>query len=714
MVLPPKFPINMNPPANNLNAALAIVAQDIPVAPAHSMNGGCCTCGKTDCSSPAKHPRTGHGVKDVTCDPNQIASWWGKWPDANIMIATGAVAGIWALDIDPKSGGVKSLAKLEKTHGKLPSTVEVMTGGGGQHLYFKHPGGKIANSAGKLGDGLDVRGDGGFVIAPPSNHASGGTYSWCPGRALGEVPMANAPDWLLDLVRTPTKSSGAMVGPVDAGPTASSEQGFTELQRAAKRIVTAEPGRQECTLNDESYRVGTLVGRGEIDFRQAFEALVTAGLKMTNDPAKKPWTRREIEKKVDRALRKGHSKGGTLSTRSAADLATAVFTEPRWAVRDLIPEGAIILAGKPKLGKSFLALHIALAVGLGERVLDALPTIEGDVLYLALEDNERRLQRRIRQMLGRVAPSRVDFACQCPRLDQGGLVVIRKWLLSHPGARLVVIDTLAKVRPPRSQGRGIYDDDYACVASLKTLADEFRVAVLIVHHERKAQADDFLDSVSGTAGITGAADTVFVLRRERAQADGVLYVTGRDIEEAELALRFDTATGRWALLGEADEYRRSPQRQEIVDALRRHPQGLMPADVSEVLTKTTQREKDAIRQLLRRMAKAGDIECFNGRYRVHTTDTSQQSLLSQVSQDADEASESRGCHDRSSRKCLNRRCNSTSSDGVTAVTDEVTYTIGPVVIRVPAEAWGQTRTRVRIPTELTADDTEADEWRVPI
>ena len=106
-------------------------------------------------------------------------------------------------------------------------------------------------------------------------------------------------------------------------------------------------------------------------------------------------------------------------------------------------------------------------------MLDAFPAVEGDVLYLALEDNERRLQRRLRQMLGgHPPPARVDSACNCPRLDQGGLDQIRVWLMAHPDARLVVVDTFARVRPPRTRNRGVYDDDYACVATLKALADE--------------------------------------------------------------------------------------------------------------------------------------------------------------------------------------------------------------------------------------------------
>ena len=147
------------------------------VFPCHSIKDGKCTCGKKDCGSPGKHPRTRNGVKDASTDENQIESWWTQWPDANVAIAGGAVSGgLVILDIDPDHGGADSFDELVDEHGQLPDTPEVLTGGGGRHLYF-HSEKKIPNLVGVL-PGLDLRGDGGYVIAPRSTHISGRQYEW--------------------------------------------------------------------------------------------------------------------------------------------------------------------------------------------------------------------------------------------------------------------------------------------------------------------------------------------------------------------------------------------------------------------------------------------------------------------------------------------------------------------------------------------------------
>lgn len=132
--------------------------------------------------------------QDHTADEAEIRSWFRRWPAANVGIVTGAVSGLAVLDIDPKHGGADSLAHLEQRHGALPPTLEVATGGGGRHLYFRHPGGTLHNKVG-LAPGVDLRGDGGLVVAPPSIHPSGRPYLWQDDR----TDLANMPDWLLRL-----------------------------------------------------------------------------------------------------------------------------------------------------------------------------------------------------------------------------------------------------------------------------------------------------------------------------------------------------------------------------------------------------------------------------------------------------------------------------------------------------------------------------------
>jgi hypothetical protein len=129
-------------------------------------------------------------------DAATLAQWFARWPQANIGIVTGEISNLIVLDVDPKHGGDDSLAELERRFGKLPQTVEARTGGGGRHLYFAHPGGLVLNRVG-LRQGIDLRGDGGYVVAPPSRHPSGTLYAWAPGRAPDEIERAALPRWLL-------------------------------------------------------------------------------------------------------------------------------------------------------------------------------------------------------------------------------------------------------------------------------------------------------------------------------------------------------------------------------------------------------------------------------------------------------------------------------------------------------------------------------------
>jgi Bifunctional DNA primase/polymerase, N-terminal len=174
------------------------------VFPCHSIRGGRCTCsGGPNCKSPGKHPRwmrgsLEHGCASATTDEGIVGTWWTQWPGAHIGMATGAASGAWVLDEDPRHGGDGSRCALEQKHGKLPDTLQSVTGSKGSHRFFLHPGLKVKNEV-AIAPGLDIRGDGGLVILPPSGHISGNTYEW-DGLDGIKAPIANAPQWLLELV----------------------------------------------------------------------------------------------------------------------------------------------------------------------------------------------------------------------------------------------------------------------------------------------------------------------------------------------------------------------------------------------------------------------------------------------------------------------------------------------------------------------------------
>jgi len=283
---------------------------------------------------------------------------------------------------------------------------------------------------------------------------------------------------------------------------------------------------------------------------------------------------------------------------TAADLMAQQFSELRWAVPGLIPEGGTILAGRPKTGKSWLTLGLALAIAGGGTALGGLAVASGEVLYLALEDGPRRLRRRLEKLLtalGQTAPAALHLATAWPRSGEGGLQRIDEWLHAHSGARLVIVDTLARIRD-RRDGGNVYEEDYQTLARLKDLGDRYACAVVVVHHTRKGASEDPLDCISGTLGLTGAADCALVLRHQRHSEEARLFVTGRDVDEREMLLLWDPKRCLWS----QDEVRDGLTREQrgVLEAMQQLKSPVTPAELVPLIHKN----KDALKQLLRRMA----------------------------------------------------------------------------------------------------------------
>ncbi|SEF30144.1 AAA domain-containing protein [Amycolatopsis pretoriensis] len=288
-----------------------------------------------------------------------------------------------------------------------------------------------------------------------------------------------------------------------------------------------------------------------------------------------------------------------------AELMREEFPPPKWAVPGLLAEGLNLLAGAPKLGKSWFSLGTGAAIANGDPVLGSIEVERGPVLYCALEDTGRRLQRRRRQMLaagGRAAPL-LTLETACPTMTNGGDAVLVEWLEENPHARLVIIDTFEKMRGTDAAGASAYSADYAAAGRFKQLADHYSVPFLLIHHVRKQSAEDWQNLVSGTAGITGAVDATLVLERGRGQADGVLHVTGRDVEEADYAMSFDATAGAWTKLdGPAADHLVGDTRADILRLLREHGP-LKPARIAEALGANP----GSIRQTCKRMGDAGQL-----------------------------------------------------------------------------------------------------------
>jgi hypothetical protein len=280
------------------------------------------------------------------------------------------------------------------------------------------------------------------------------------------------------------------------------------------------------------------------------------------------------------------------------------FPPLEYVIPGYVVEGLTVLAGKPKLGKSWWAYDASIAVATGGKAMGSVDCEQGDVLYLALEDNRRRVKDRLltlcpaRKLLG-INLDRLTVRTVTPRIDNGLMAELDKWRLSCERPRLIIIDVFLKVRPPRKKGEDPYSADYDAVTPLQRYASEHRLAIVLVTHTRKMQADDPLEAVSGTNGVTGAADAVLVLNRDTKGT--TLYGRGRDIEEIETAMRFDG--GRWSILGDADEVRKSDERRKIIAALKESGDKIGPKAIADLAGMNATN----VRSLLRKMVKSGEI-----------------------------------------------------------------------------------------------------------
>jgi hypothetical protein len=265
-----------------------------------------------------------------------------------------------------------------------------------------------------------------------------------------------------------------------------------------------------------------------------------------------------------------------------------------------------LLAGRPKVRKSWLAIDVGLAVAANCFCLGDRKPEPGDVLYLALEDSERRLQNRITKLLptfGGKWPQRFCYATRWPRADQGGVKEIDRWCEKHPDARLVVIDVLAKFRAPTTNGRNVYEQDYAALSQLQELATRRAITILVVHHTRKGTSEDPVEEISGTLGLAGAADAFLILKRTGSGAT----LTGRcrDTEDVDLAVQFSREICRWTILGDAAEVQQSDERGRVLVALEGANEGLY---VNEIIGTANLTSRTAADKLLARMVAEGQVE----------------------------------------------------------------------------------------------------------
>ena len=220
----------------------------------------------------------------------------------------------------------------------------------------------------------------------------------------------------------------------------------------------------------------------------------------------------------------------------------------KFCVDTLLPQGLCILGGSPKVGKSWLVLDLCVHVAQGAS-LWGLDATRGDVLYLCLEDSERRIQERLNTITDNV-PEGMYFATGCTSIESGVCDWLRMFKQQHPALSLVAIDTFQLIRTPTPEVS--YGGDYAELRILKELADELGICLLLVHHLRKMNDRDPVNKLSGSTGISGAVDAIFVLdKNERIERLATFYASGRDIRDRKIQLELDTDTCVWNLISDS-------------------------------------------------------------------------------------------------------------------------------------------------------------------
>ena len=473
--------------SKRFEAALQYAARGWPVLALHTVRpDGACGCGgHTGCSA-GKHPRWRHGLKDATLDTRRIRRWGARWEQSNIGIRTGAASGLWVLDVDPRHGGDQSLRALEEAYEPLPPTLECLTGGGGRHIYFAHPGEPTPNSSGRLGPGLDTRGDGGYVVAPPSSHTEG-VYRW-KAPLSADQPLVKAPAWLL-----------ARLG---RRPTASACQ--------AARTTTVPEGQR----NERMFSLAGALRRQGMDPKLIETVLQTVNTR---------WLEAPLSESELRAL--AHSIGryaaGALDAEAILTRLSEVEpAEIHWLWPGRIPLGKLtLMAGDPGLGKSLVTLDMAARVSTGKDWPD-VPTPQtnaAEVILLAAEDDLGDTVRPRMDQAG-ADPQRVHVvtAVRTPKATRPfnlaeDLEQLRRAMAAIPDPRLVIIDPItAYLGEAEAQSNA---EIRALLAPLSALAAELSVAVVAVTHLRKSGGKAIYRAM-GSLAFAAAARAVWGVAKD--------------------------------------------------------------------------------------------------------------------------------------------------------------------------------------------------------
>lgn len=619
--------------------------------------------------------------EEATTDRDQIRNWFGRNPTPNVGIATGEWEGdgeLFVPDIDVP-GGFETWDRLRAEQDTpVPETTAVTTPSGGAHLYFVAPAGVTIKSAtDNLGESVDTKGHGGYVVAPPSK-TDEGAYSF---RDDAEG-FAQAPFWLVSAVAKETEQTNQerMAAPstdydgevssetVEDALNAIPEQpGYekwiriiaavkdgAETEAEAERMLerwSPENQNGDYTYSerlknaaDDEINVGTLFYYAEQEGwthpakredRSSAQGSAGGDGQAGKQPEKPHPADMPPSNLDDHAARNGQKEEAEISLEdfrieSVPELLAADLQPPQPLItydgRALLHEGTSQLVAKPKIGKTNLAMNLGLAVASENGVALGNATVQrhGGVLMLNLDGSRRGSYGRFQTMCADgEAPGRFDvlhgqFPEVAPDEDGGALDILGEYLQEKPDTELVVVDTLQHLRPTSDGRRNVYHEDYDFVHPIARLGRDTETSILLVHHLNKLDNGDELDKVSGSTGLTGAVENVMILDRARGESKATLSVRPREGQEEDFDLEFNGHVLTWCV-GTGGYEPSSGAREQVWRLLSGVERSMKVQEIAERLDK----KPNTVTKTLRRMIDNGApvTPVTDGEYRAVSGET---------------------------------------------------------------------------------------------
>lgn len=571
-------------------AALDLTRKGIPVFPC-----------KLD-----KSPYVARGFYAATRKRKQIIAWWTQWPDALIGVPTGKKSKIDVLDVD----AIEAIANLPA----IPLTRRHRTRRGGYHYLFEVGG--LATRQ-KVWPDVDTRGQGGYVVWWP---AHGGAIE-------GPDALAPLPQWLRDVAPAKAPRRKKPVAPSTLLPIT-----WAAVQRDIKKALpTMDP---DCGY-EEWYRIGCAIYHecnGDKSGLLLWDEWSAKGTKYKAGECERKW----ISFKTDRTdkITWASIEKPKAPPPNGTDVLQHVYVASSLYQRELpeaacvldgalrLTPGAWILAGKPKDGKSWLALNLSVAVVSGRAYVGSKPATPAGALYVNIDDpSDRRLKHRLQAMGAKEEElGRLLVITGIPDNFKSGLEFVRFVLQQYPQIKLIVLDTLGSFRSG-NRTEAVYQQEYDEMREINAIAREHDVCVLIVHHLRKGTVDPEhpFESISGTLGLQGGVDGLIVLMRKDYKSDfdraedeklGVIWARGRELDN-DIALGCRLAEGQWHVIGRPSDVLESATNKEILRIMRSMPDKLWIAkDVHAEMEGA--HKLDTVRKAMQRMGRGGTLVALRG------------------------------------------------------------------------------------------------------